>query len=120
MNPTKNNILPTYLGHYGPSYTSNDKIPNPWTMIPNMYYLGNPPHSFSNIISHVTYLFPNMVSTGLAAIGGSQGVQMFVMTLVTTAPIGGFSTKIWCFISNHPHEPPPLGFWVWDIYERWW
>jgi hypothetical protein len=32
MNPTKNNILPTYLGNYGLYYVSNNNIPNPWTI----------------------------------------------------------------------------------------
>jgi hypothetical protein len=50
MNPTGNNILPTYLGIYGLSYACNDNIPNPWTMILNPYYLGNPPLTFSNTI----------------------------------------------------------------------
>jgi len=38
MNPTRNSILPAYLGNYEPSYVGNDNIPNPWTMIPNPYY----------------------------------------------------------------------------------
>jgi hypothetical protein len=49
MNRTENNILPAYLGNYGPSYIGNDDIPNQWTMIPNPYYLGKPPLTFSNI-----------------------------------------------------------------------
>jgi hypothetical protein len=61
MNPIKNNILLTYLGNYGPSYTSNDNIPNPWAMILNPYYLGNPPLTFFNTPGLVAYPFSNMV-----------------------------------------------------------
>jgi hypothetical protein len=35
MNPTENDILPTYFGNYGLSYVSTSNIPNPWTLIPN-------------------------------------------------------------------------------------
>ncbi len=58
MNRNENNILPAYLGNYGPSYKSNDNIPNQWIMIPNLYYLGNPPLTFSNTTNPTTYLFP--------------------------------------------------------------
>jgi hypothetical protein len=61
MIPTKNNILPANLGNYGPSYTSNDNIPNPWTMmIPNPYYPRNLSLTFSNTFGLVAYPFLNM------------------------------------------------------------
>jgi len=63
MNPTGHNILLAYLGHYEPSYVSNNNIPNPWTMIPNPYYLGNPPFTFFNTTNSTSYPFPNMVFT---------------------------------------------------------
>ncbi len=64
MNPI---VLLTYLGNYGLSSVGNDNIPNMWTMIPNPYYLGNPPLIFSNTPRLTTYLFLNMVSIGIAA-----------------------------------------------------
>jgi hypothetical protein len=93
MNPTKNSVLPAYLGDCGPSYASNDNIPNPWVMIPSPYYLGNPPLTFSNTISPTTYPFPNMVFIGIVATRGSQGVQTFVMIPSIIAPTGGFSIR---------------------------
>jgi hypothetical protein len=70
MNPTGNNVLPAYLGNYGPSYVGNNNIPNPWTIF-NFYYLDNPPLTFSNTIGPTTYPIPNMVSTRIVAIGGN-------------------------------------------------
>jgi hypothetical protein len=63
MNPTRNSILPTYLGNYGLSYVGNGNIPNPWTIIPNPYYPGNPPLTFPNTFRLVAYLFSSVVST---------------------------------------------------------
>jgi hypothetical protein len=60
MNPTGNNILLAYLGNYGSSYAYNNNIPNPWIMIPNPYYLGNPPLTFSNTPGHTTYPFQSI------------------------------------------------------------
>jgi len=58
MNPIGNNILPTYLGNYGPSsYANNNNIPNTWKMIPNPYYLRNPPLTFSNTLGLAIYPF---------------------------------------------------------------
>jgi hypothetical protein len=37
MNPIGNNILLAYLENYGSSYAGNNNIPNPWTIIPNLY-----------------------------------------------------------------------------------
>jgi hypothetical protein len=71
MNPIGKYILPAYLGNYGLSYVGNENIPNPWTMIFDHYYLGNPPFTFSNTPKSVTYPFSNMVYTGIATIGGS-------------------------------------------------
>lgn len=71
MNPTKNNTLLAYFGNYGQSYVGNDNIPNSWTMILNLYYLGNPPLTFSNTPRLATYLFPNMVSIRIITYGGS-------------------------------------------------
>jgi hypothetical protein len=73
MNPIGNNILPAYLGNHGLSYASNNNIPNPWTMIFNLYYqetlhLFSPTHlnlwPFPNP-------FPNMVSIEIATTIGS-------------------------------------------------
>jgi hypothetical protein len=74
MNPTGNSVLLAYLGNYGPSYVSNNNIPNPWIMIRNPYYLGNPLVTFSNTIGLAAYPFPNMVFTRIVTNGGSQGV----------------------------------------------
>jgi hypothetical protein len=93
MNPIENNILPTYLGNYGPFYANNDNIPNPWIMIPNPYYLGNPPLTFSNTHGHVAYPFLNTVSAGITTTKGSHGVQACMMTPLITTFTNGFSTK---------------------------
>jgi hypothetical protein len=62
MNLIGNNILPTYLGNYGPSsYANNNNIPNTWTMILNPYYLGNPPLTFSNTLRLMIYLFSELL-----------------------------------------------------------
>ncbi len=62
MNSTKNNILPTYLGNHGLSYVGNNNIPNPWTIIPNLYYPRNPPFTFPNTFKFSAYPFLNVVS----------------------------------------------------------
>jgi len=90
MNITGNSISLAYLGNYGLSYINNDNIPNPWAMNPNPYYQGNPPLTFSNIPRLMAYPFSNMVSIGIAAIRGSQGVQMFVMIPPIIVLVGRF------------------------------
>jgi len=110
MNPIENNILPSYLGNYGPPFVGNNNIPNPWTTIPNPYYPRNPPFTFSNTHGPMAYPFLNMVSTKIVTIRGSQGVQVFVMTPSIIVPIGELSP-----INHVPHfQPParnpPLGF----------
>lgn len=90
MNPIINSILLTTLGNYGPSYASNDNIPNPSIMILNPYYLANPSLTFSNIIRFVAYPFLNMVSIIITTMGGSQGVQTSMMTPLVNALIGAF------------------------------
>jgi hypothetical protein len=93
MNPTKNNILLAYLGNYGPSYTSNNNIPNPWTMIPNLYYLSNPPLTFSNIINPTTYLV-TIVRNWLLHLGSSTQL------LVVLSEVG----KICRFVAIYVHN----------------
>jgi hypothetical protein len=73
MNATNNNILLTYLGNYGSSYAGIYNILNPWTMIPNPYYVGNLPLTFSNTIGPAAYPFLNMVSIKIVVNKGSQG-----------------------------------------------
>jgi hypothetical protein len=107
MNPIENNILPTYLGNYGPFYANNDNIPNPWIMIPNPYYLGNPPLTFSNTPRHVAYLFLNTVSTGITTTKGSHGVQACMMTPLITTFTNGFSTKNLVPYFQPPTQNPP-------------
>jgi hypothetical protein len=77
-------------------------------MIPNMYYLRNLPFTFSNTL--VAYLFPNMMSIGIVATRGSQSVQVFVMTPLVIAPIGGFSSKNLVPYFQSPTWNPPTGF----------
>jgi hypothetical protein len=72
VNPTGNNILLAYIGNYGLTYVGNDNIPNPWTMIPNPYYLGNPPFTFTNMFKSTSYIFPNVVSIKIVANGESN------------------------------------------------
>jgi hypothetical protein len=91
MNPTRNNILPTYIGNYGSSYIGNGNIPNSWTMIPNPYYPGNLPLTFSNTLGPMAYSFSNMVSIIITTTGGSQGVQTSMMIPLVIAPVGRFS-----------------------------
>jgi hypothetical protein len=93
MNPSRNNILLAYLGNYGSSYASNNKIPNPWTMVLNPYYLGNVPLIFSNTIELVAYSFMNTMSTKIVATRGSQGVQVSMMIPLGIAPTDKFSTE---------------------------
>jgi hypothetical protein len=61
-------------------------------MIPNPYYLGNLPLTFSNTLGPTTYPFSNMVSIGIATIGENQGIQAFVMTTPVAIPISRYST----------------------------
>lgn len=79
-------------------------------MIPSIYYLGNPPLTFSNTIGPITYPFPNMVSTKIVAIGGIQGVQVSVMTPLVIAPICDFSTENRVPYFQPPTQNPPSRF----------
>jgi hypothetical protein len=115
MNPTRNNILPTYLGNYGLSYVGNDNIPNPWTMIPNPYYPRNFPLTFSNTPRLVAYPFLNMVSTGNVAIGGSKYVQVSVMTPPIATPIGKFSTQNSVAYFQLPTPNPAKGLVILEV-----
>jgi hypothetical protein len=110
MNPIGNNILPTYLGNYGSSYTCNNNIPNPWAMIPNHYYLRNHPLTFSNTPELVAYPSLNMISIEIAITRGNQGVQASMMTPPVTTIIGRFSTKNLVPYFQPPTRNPPLGF----------
>ncbi len=109
MNFIGNNILPTYLGNYGPSYASNNNIPNPWTMIPNPYYPRNLQLTFSKTLGPATYLFPNIVSTRIATTKGSQGVQVFVMTPLVTTPTSELFTENQMPYFQSPTQNSPLG-----------
>jgi hypothetical protein len=62
-------------------------------MILNPYYLGNLPLTFFNTINLIAYPFPNMVSTKIFIIKGSQGVQTFVMISTIIVPTNRFSIK---------------------------
>ncbi len=110
MNPIGNIILPAYLGNHGASYVGNGNIPNSWTMIPNLYYLGNLPLTFSKTLGPMAYSFLNMVSTIITTTKGNQGVQASMVTPLVTVPIGKF------FIGNlvpyfqPPTLPPPSRF----------
>jgi hypothetical protein len=110
MNTIENNILPSYLGTYGPPYVGDNNIPNPWTTILNSYYTTNPPFTFSNTPTPMAYPFLNMVSTGIATTRGSQGVQVFVITPSVTVPIGGFSPINHVPYFQPPTRNPPLRF----------
>jgi hypothetical protein len=92
-NPIGNNISLAYLGNYGPSYASNYNIPNPWTMIHNPYYQGNPPLIFPNTSRLVAYFFPNVMSTGVATTKKIKGVKASTMASQIIIPTNIFSTE---------------------------
>jgi hypothetical protein len=110
MNPTGNGISSTYLGNYGPSYASNYNIPNPWTMIHNPYYQGNPQLIFPNTCRLAAYFFPNVMSTGVVTTKEIKGVQACMMASQKTIPTSIFFTKNLLPYFQPPTQNPPLGF----------
>ncbi len=110
MNPIGNNILPAYLGNYGLSYASNDNIPNRWTMNLIPYYPRNPPLTFFNTFGPMTYLFPNVVCTGIVVTRGSHNVQVYVMAPQVTIPTSRFSIKNLVPYFQLPTWNPPSWF----------
>jgi hypothetical protein len=79
-------------------------------MIPDFYYLSNPPLTFSNRIGPTTYPLPNMVFIEIVTTRGGQGVQVSVMTPLVTTPIGGFSTGNPLPYFQLPAQNPPSKF----------
>jgi hypothetical protein len=110
MNAIKNDILLTYFGNYGSSYVSTNNIPNPWMLIPNPYYLGNPPQTFLNTHGPMLYPFLNVVFTRIFATKGSQGVQMPMKAPQVTIPIGEFSIENLVPYFQLPTQSPPFRF----------
>lgn len=109
MNPIGNSISSTYIGNYGPSYASNYNIPNPWTMIHNPYYQGNPQFIFPNRCKLAAYFFPNVMSTVVATTKEIKGVQASMMASQKTVPTNGFFTK-----NLMPYFQPPTQTHHWD------
>jgi hypothetical protein len=79
-------------------------------MIPNPYYLGKLPLTFSNITRLVAYPFLNMGSTIITTTGGSRGVQASMMTPSVNAPIGELFTENLVPYFQPPTRNPPTGF----------
>jgi hypothetical protein len=110
MNPTKHDILLTYFGNYGSSYVSTNNIPNPWMLISNPYYLGNPPHTFFNTHGPMLYPFLNVAFIKKIATKGNQGVQMSMKAPQVTAPIGEFYIENLVAYFQLPTRSPPFRF----------
>ncbi len=58
----------------------------------------------------MAYPFPHVVSTGIIATRGSQGVQVYVMAPQVTTPTSGFYIKNLMPYFQLPTQNPPSGF----------
>ncbi len=79
-------------------------------MIPNPYYLGNPPLTFSNTPRPMPYSFLDMVSTGITKTRRSHGVQASVVTPLVTIHVGGFFIENMMPFFQLPTQNPPSRF----------